>query len=257
MLPKDIDEVNRLDFQHYFLRSVLHRDYIAPLPEEIYEILDVGCGTGLWCREMARQFPHTFITGLDLEPPQRRPDDSPLCQFVRGDILKGLPFENSSFDYVHQRLLVAAIPTHAWLFVLKELARVTRRGGWVELLEAGQRFESAGPRTNQFISWWAAFSRAAGFDTGLMERLYTLLHEAGLSSVLWQPIRVPLGAWGGHASIKLATNMLCGFRSLKERMCAALGLPSEEFDALVEALPGEWEQYRTSYFIFVACGRKA
>src|SRR5579884_3385679 len=79
LLPRSAAEVGRLDFQHYLLRSVLHSDYAAPLLEETHEILDVGCGTGLWCRAMTCQFPCAFLTGVDLLPPERRPDDSPRC----------------------------------------------------------------------------------------------------------------------------------------------------------------------------------
>lgn len=55
LLPKDLIEANRLDFQHFYLKHVLKSNYLAPLDkEQVRTILDVGCGTGRWVLEMAR-----------------------------------------------------------------------------------------------------------------------------------------------------------------------------------------------------------
>lgn len=66
--------------------------------------------------------------------------------------LKGLPFPDQQFDYVHQRLLVAAIPAANWPEVIHELVRVTRPGGWVELLEVGVTIERASPETTRLLN---------------------------------------------------------------------------------------------------------
>jgi ubiquinone/menaquinone biosynthesis C-methylase UbiE len=47
-------------------------------------------------------------------------------QFVLGNLLEGLPFPDNSFDYVHMRALVTAIPHNRWQGVIDDLARVTR-----------------------------------------------------------------------------------------------------------------------------------
>src|SRR5258708_40359840 len=55
-LPKDLAEVNRLDFQHYIYRNVLRGNFLVPLADPT-AILDVAAGTGIWGKEMAQQFP--------------------------------------------------------------------------------------------------------------------------------------------------------------------------------------------------------
>src|SRR5579883_3390033 len=69
-LPKDLEEGQRLNLQHYIFRYVLRGNYAAPLTEAVTTILDVGSGTGIWGQEMAQLFPSARIFGLDLEPPQ-------------------------------------------------------------------------------------------------------------------------------------------------------------------------------------------
>ncbi|MGH2514149.1 MAG: class I SAM-dependent methyltransferase, partial [Ktedonobacterales bacterium] len=116
-LPKDDEEVNRLDFQHYLFRFALKGNYAVPL-EAPANILDVGTGTGRWAMEMAALFPAANVIGLDVIPPpaddtatlgnglDRRPDN---YVYVQGNALDGLPFPDATFDFVHQRLLVAAL----------------------------------------------------------------------------------------------------------------------------------------------------
>src|SRR5712692_6141883 len=161
LLPKDVLETQRLDFQFYLIRSILHGNHASPLRSDLTSILDVGCGTGRWVIEMARTFPGAQVVGLDIElPRQSAPALPSTTSFVQANVLDGLPFADRSFDFTHQRLLVLAIPAAHWPLVVGELVRVTRPGGWVELLEGGDVFLNAGPATQRFLAWWHAASRA-------------------------------------------------------------------------------------------------
>ena len=52
VLPKDMSEVNRLDFQHFMLRYALRGNYGAPLQaRQVRDIADIGTGTGRWARD--------------------------------------------------------------------------------------------------------------------------------------------------------------------------------------------------------------
>src|SRR5438270_11027482 len=57
LLPKDVLETQRLDFQFYLIRSILHGNHASPLRGDVASILDVGCGTGRWVTEMVCSFP--------------------------------------------------------------------------------------------------------------------------------------------------------------------------------------------------------
>ncbi|MGZ6376614.1 MAG: methyltransferase domain-containing protein, partial [Ktedonobacterales bacterium] len=102
-LPRDAEEMNRLDFQHYVLRQAFKGNFLAPVANP-HAILDVGTGTGRWAREVATVFPSANMIGLDLNTPpvdekaeaggeEMRP---PNYGFVPGNILEGLPFADAS-----------------------------------------------------------------------------------------------------------------------------------------------------------------
>ena len=257
LLPKDVLEHNRLDFQHYLLRSVLHGDYMAPVRPDSSAILDVGCGTGRWVIEMARAFPGAQVIGLDIEPPaQTAQSISPNARYVQANLLEGLPFADRSFDMVHQRLLGLAIPAAYWPVVAKELVRVTRPGGSVELLEGGDVFLNAGPALQRFLSWWREASRAKGFDSALMTQLESLLRAQHLRYLSSRTLEVPVGKWGERSGELLEKNMLAGFPGLKTLVCTQLGLAPQEFDATLAELAGEGDRYHTRYQYYLVYAQR-
>ena len=85
---------------------------------------------------MATDYPHVEITGIDMSPiqPKIKPDN---FTFVQANLLDGLPFEDDTFDYVFQRILVSSIPRDKWPSVVKELIRVLKPGGYLEVSNVG------------------------------------------------------------------------------------------------------------------------
>jgi ubiquinone/menaquinone biosynthesis C-methylase UbiE len=258
LFPKDMPEYDRLTFQHYFLKTLLGRNYVAPL-ESPKRILDVGCGTGIWGREIAQTFPDSHIVGFDIEPqilisPALEAPSN--CLFVKGDVMQGLPFPDHHFDFTHQRLMVAALPAHTWPFVVLELARVTRPGGWVELVEAADTFENMGPMTKKYMEWWHKAEKKTGFDASLMTRLPALLTQAGIHTIKDDALKVPLGAWGGRVGEMLAKDIHAIFANLKPFYCSHLKLSERAFDEVLQVLPQEWDTHHTSFHFYVAYGQK-
>jgi ubiquinone/menaquinone biosynthesis C-methylase UbiE len=149
LLPKDALEDQRLNYQHHVLYKTISNHYLAPISPTTATMLDVGTGTGIWPVDMAALFPHAHIVGVDVSLASLPSPLPTTCLFVQANILKGLPFPDQQFDFTHQRFLVAAIPALHWPAVVRELVRVTRPGGWVELLEIGDTIQNAGPATTR------------------------------------------------------------------------------------------------------------
>ncbi|KAG6380780.1 hypothetical protein JVT61DRAFT_5164 [Boletus reticuloceps] len=75
-LPADEEELDRLDKQHIMFCKVMGK-YPPPLPQimaddgfEVKAILDLGCGSGSWIMDVAREFPHCSAVAVDLVPMQ-------------------------------------------------------------------------------------------------------------------------------------------------------------------------------------------
>lgn len=238
ILPRDLEEMNRLDFQHYVLRQAFKGNFVAPI-QNPHAILDVGAGTGRWAREVATVFPTANVVGLDINPPkvdehaeaggeELRP---PNYAFVSGNVLEGLPFADGSFDFVHMRLLVLALPHDRWPFVISELIRVTRPGGWIESVEVIED-QQGGPAVDQIMTWVSAMLQRRGIDIADGSRVGTLLQAQGLGNVSSRRVEVPIGVHGGRVGKLMAADILNGMQAVRGPM-EALGLTTAaEFDRM-------------------------
>ena len=257
LLPKDRAEQERLDFQHYVLKQVCGHETLVPLGTEIQTILDVGTGTGRWAQERARRSPRARVIGLDVElPPQQRETVPPNYCWVQGNILQGLPFADGTFDLTHQRLLAAAIPAASWSVVVRELVRVTRVGGGIELVEGADQYERVGPAMQQLLLWVRTLGEQLGFDGQVVRHLDRFLRQEGLREVQRQEVHVPVGTWGGRVGTLLGKDMLAGLAGLSALFNRHLSLSPEVVSEVLQALPREWNQYRTEYTFYRVCGRR-
>ncbi len=264
VLPKDFGEIRRLDFQHFLLRFGLRGNYLAPLGKPL-SILDVGCGTGRWAMEMATDFPQANVFGVDLVAAEdvtlgygleRRPDN---YTFVTGNVLEKLPFEDNSFDFVHQRLLVAAIPEKDWPHVVSELARVARPGGWVELAECGVPEDVPNSPYARLWGTWIAFCRKRGIDFTKGSSIPDLLRQSGLTNVQSKRVDFPMGDYGGHVGRASATDCLAVGSALRQGVVGTGIMSTEEYDQLFEAAKREFAQAQSQAILpfYVACAQKA
>lgn len=256
LFPRHPREINRLDLQHYALREAMGADYFAPL-ERPERILDVGTGTGQWCLDMIAELPEARAVGLDLV--LGKPVQDHRYGFVRGDVTGGLPFPPESFDFVHQRLLRAGIPVVAWRDVVADLVRVTRPGGWVELVEIGEDVTRQGPATSELVGCLNRLAAARGLDSDgrIVSRLEELLAEAGLDDVTARRVELPVGEWGGRPGSFLASDMRAMFTRLSPAFEGRFSIPQERSMELIRAALLECEEAHSSAVFVCAWGRRS
>lgn len=256
LLPQNLDGLNQRDFLHYILRYIFKGNYLAPLSlVEGSRILDVGTGTERWALEMAQAFPSVQVYGLDLEETPRTTGYAPASQFPAnyhfqaGNILKRLPFINGSFDFVHQRMVLSEIPVVQWYAVLRELKRVTRPGGWIELLESGTLVSNPGVATRQWFTLREAAARLSGLELAQVANLGAIVQKAGLSCSSYV-VNLPIGPWGGPSGQLLQDTLLALYDDFLQRIQQRAG-PQPELSALRAQLPGEWQTQHSELRIFL------
>ncbi|RIA99450.1 hypothetical protein C1645_678301, partial [Glomus cerebriforme] len=85
---------------------------------------------------LSEEYPLAKLTGVGASPKFSKYIPRNNLQFIQSDILKGLPFENNSFDFVHMRFFRMSFIEDEWEEkVIKEILRVCKPSGWVELLD--------------------------------------------------------------------------------------------------------------------------
>lgn len=243
-LPKDRAEDSRQDLQHTMLKAALGGNYLAPLIHPS-SILDVGCGTGRWGREMAQQFKSANVIGIDLvtEPLQaaqarlgKRGRWPRNFSFLQSNALKPFPFPSEQFDMVHARFTASFVPKAHWMRYLTELVRVTRSGGWIEVLD-GTMPRSQSPAYRMLTK--AALKLASQRDLvhdEVLERASTQLVDARLVQV--QERRLTLGTRVEERQA-LARNLAVGFAGMVPTLVKAGLLSASDAKEALENLEQE------------------
>ena len=82
---------------------------------------------------MSYDFPQSYFTGIDISrmyPSEVKPVN---VKFEQVDVTKGLPYNDNTFDFVVIRNLITAFSVSDWKSCIKELIRVTKPGGYIEV----------------------------------------------------------------------------------------------------------------------------
>ncbi|KAF9186804.1 hypothetical protein BGZ51_001600 [Haplosporangium sp. Z 767] len=259
LLPNDIDEVDRLQLQHFVLRYAIQGNYKSPLDKsKVRAILDVGCGPGTWTMEMANEFPDATITGIDMSavfPSTIVPSN---CRFIQHNILSPLPFPDNTFDFVYQRLLIAGLKPDDWVKVLAELERVTKPGGWIELVEVDGVGGDNGPYTAKIWSWvdQALSARGINCQIGREPGLVPLLKQAKVVNVKQEVLRLPTGDHGGKIGKLLKENEHSFWSAITPMVIHGAGVDKEEYEEAIRISSSEVEEYKSYHIFYVVTGQK-
>ncbi|KAL1915872.1 uncharacterized protein VTP21DRAFT_6260 [Calcarisporiella thermophila] len=266
LFPVDKEEAARLIDEYYTLRAAFQCLYFVPIEEGLksgLRVLDIGCGPGLWALQMASDYPNSEFIGIDVQsmmfpqelwPDLRMPSN---LKFELVDILRGpLPYPDATFDFVHQRLMNLAIPKRQWPDVIKELKRVTKPGGWIQLLEADIEPHPQGV-TNKQLSYKIFHAiMARGIDPHISRRIDRLLADSQISDLESFIIATPIGDWGRDIGRMLKNDGMKAMSTWRPWLCQATDTPTDEFDAMVKEVEREWEENKSNVHFHVAYGRR-
>ncbi len=101
---------------------------------------------------MAEDYPDSTFIGVDISP--LFPDSNeapPNLGFLQCNVNDGLPFPDSTFDFVYQRCMISFVTIYEVERFVKELIRVLKPGGYIEIVETDLNYENAGTLSKNFI----------------------------------------------------------------------------------------------------------
>ena len=265
LLASDFEETNRLDMQHYMLRLAFGSNTMAPI-QNPQSILDAGCGTGRWARELAMQFPQANVVGIDMVEPntdiiarqrQEFGDRLPANYlFVQGNVLQGLPFNDNDFDYTHLRFLGLAIPMASWQSLVNDMVRVTRPKGWVEIVEFDIP-SGGGPAFTQIQVYWRRLAETYKLHPGAGSNIPGYAQNSGLRNIQQRAVRLNTGDRSSRAARMAAIDLYSGLAASGPAMINAKIVSREEFDQLYQQMREEIQYYSITWDLLAVWGQKA
>ncbi|KAF9135204.1 hypothetical protein BGW39_004135 [Mortierella sp. 14UC] len=255
--------------QHALWKYIGGGNAHAPLRYDIDRILDSGCGLGEWAMEMAKEYPSATVYGVDLNPDLFPSMSQPVpsnCLFVQSNILSRLSFPDRYFDFVYQRFLYLGLTIDDWPVALKELRRVMKPGGWIELFEPCMRVHRAGPRTREVMRWISRLlqeERGLDFDFA-GEKMKRLCESevVGFQNVKLERLSIPVGAWGGRVGEAMAENMVLMFQNLQSALRESGSYPRDQvvakaYGAMVQSWIRECEENKSYIDYYILVGQRA
>ncbi|KAI9023029.1 S-adenosyl-L-methionine-dependent methyltransferase [Phycomyces nitens] len=251
-------EEERQHAQHYLFKHVSQSNYFAPietlLNTEGTRALDIGCGsTGTWILDMAADFTNTMFHGIDntdsfMPRVEKHPFMPQNCRFDKQDIKNGIPFPNSTFDYIHQRLMYMAYPRSMTGWAIREMKRVLKPGGIIELVEYDLRPHQSGPLFSKL------FAAGNGFHGNVLGEILRRGEFDQISTDYWS---LPV-CWGGEVGKIMYMNTLGLCTGLGSQVYEQLDLPGDDlensYDIFLDKAFDECVEYQTYFNIHWAYG---
>ncbi|KAJ3127383.1 hypothetical protein HK100_009781, partial [Physocladia obscura] len=250
-LPSDVGEQDRLELQ--VLCCDIVRDDIKKLAATPgYKILDVGCANGYWLDSIAKTYLSAELHGVDLAPAviEKAAKFLPSASFTAGNVITGLPFEDNTFDYVHQRYLILGLPKHQFAVAIRELMRVTKPGGWIELVETDAVAYRGGPTADVLVGAIKKAMAPRKLDflagTNLVNHVKLALQTTKYTVAKLQKRTVSMPQnWGGPIGDMAAVDGRQLYLSMEDFLHKILGVEREEYRELVEKMLEESKAFKT------------
>ena len=242
-------------------------------PSQVHQVLDIACGPGGWCQELAFENPNIHVTGIDISEMmlryarnQAQVQGLENLSFQRMDVTAPLDFPDSTFDFVNARSLIGFMHKEQWPALVSEMLRVTRPGGTVRLTEfdGGGVTTSVGlERLNKLLTQ-AFYREGRGFtpmvdgqNWGITPMLGLFLQQAGCVGVRQQPYVLDFSA-GTPGNVSNYENFKVVYKLIQPFLLNVQAASQQELDTLYNQMLAEMmlPTFRALWYYLGVWGRK-
>ncbi len=240
---------------------------------QVHDVLDIACGPGGWCQEIAFEHPSIQVTGVDISSTmmryaqvQAQVQGLDNATFLTMDVTQPLDFPDSSFDFVNARSLIGFMQKERWPALVKEMLRVTRPGGTIRLTEfdGGGISTSVGlERLNKLLTL-AFYQGGRGFtpipdgqNWGITPMLGFFVQDAGCLNVKQQAYVLDFSA-GTEANLSNYENFKVAYKLVQPFLVKMKVATQDELDTLYNQMLAEMMQptFRALWYYLGVWGQK-
>ncbi|KAI8066181.1 hypothetical protein BDF21DRAFT_466392 [Thamnidium elegans] len=211
---------------------------MAPVKQQLEEgiqVLDSACGHGApWTIDMAKKYPNSQVFGIDISDGFPSKQVAPInTSFSTANICKTIPSLNNTFGFTFQRLN------------LKELYRVLKPGGFVELLGHNLTCYNAGPLLTTLTDRIFQGFNKVGLVVHISTELDARLKEVGFINCVTTTTDYPIN-YGEYADANWRS-MRGPFRALRPLLADVYKEWEDKdvYDIFLDALTKELAEYKS------------
>ncbi|KAK3353769.1 S-adenosyl-L-methionine-dependent methyltransferase [Lasiosphaeria hispida] len=199
--PNDPQQTESMDIHHHLCTLAQGGDlFLAPVPNDVQKVVDIGTGTGIWAIDFADKYPGAEVIGTDVSPiqPTWIP---PNLKFEIDDANQEWTWPDNTFDYIHVRALFGSIAD--WDSFYREAFRCTKPGGWFEDYENSIKLDSIDgsvTKDSPMGQWTKVFwegGKKLGRTFKVVEDDIQIkgMEAAGFVDLVVKEITIPFGSW--------------------------------------------------------------
>ncbi|KAG9300409.1 hypothetical protein G9A89_010033 [Geosiphon pyriformis] len=250
-LPCDDQENDRQNIEHFLWKELWGTNFMAPIHLELAKnearVLDIGCGSGAWILEMASTYVGSNFIGLDIAPCQPHEIKPYNATFINVNFLERLPFQKNHFDLVHQRSILRTLTENQFInHMIPELLRITKSGGFIELVETEIEYKNPGPLLDALTSALSKFLQEKGFNCIFRQAINQLEETGKLKGIHKESRSVPIGKTANKLGKIVADNERELWHSMGPYLAPLLNLTTDLYDQLVSIIfTTEIKEYST------------
>ncbi|CAG8604264.1 3983_t:CDS:2, partial [Funneliformis mosseae] len=233
----DIDYVENLYLFHFVKRNLYQSSFSSPVEEKIIQGGYAGLEHGYWIYQLNMRIPIFF--GLDFQAIYPQED--------------GLPFPDNIFDFVHQDNMISILQRTQWEFVLSELIRVTKPGGYIEISETIPTFNGFGPIMQKFFNILYSSLLKQDVDVKVVYDLESMLEsQPNITKVHRDEREIIMGPNSGKIGIACQEifESFCNTKMTIEILSSETGISKEEYKRMMGDITNELKETRPEFINF-------
>ncbi|KAG2175831.1 hypothetical protein INT44_000309 [Umbelopsis vinacea] len=261
-LPMDDEENDRLHEEHFLIKAglggnLLDEGLLSSKLQDGATVLDIGCGPGTWLLDLATEYPSSTFHGMDIAPTFPTMIKPPNVTFKIGDALDNLPYRSDTFDLVQIRLMVAAFRFDEWDTVYKNVMRVLKPGGYIQVMEPDIRLfaEHNDVAIQDYSVKVTRFLQKRGQDPDLIHKLGPLLKRNGYTIIMENINESPLG-WGSRLYEIIGNDYIRGMKAAAPIVANEFEMSMQQYEHTLDNISTRFVRAKTYIHSFLGLAQK-